>query len=334
MKLCIIGPEGSGKTDLATMLNQYIKTHPQNGLSYLDVDIKTKEYFDDVLKRLNDCDWPESTKVGKHIILKWKWQTYKGRNIEVVMPEVAGQDLREEICGDDNSVKLKERIKEADLIMLLCDVYGYLNVKDEYNDKTKLQNAWIVEKVLQEANERQKVILIVTKADFFEYDLPEDKWDDRQTIESLLTNYIDKFTYHGHKNLLQNRKLLAVSSVSTSDSENLTEENIVRKPKVPLKSRGMDKLIDELLGLIENNNSDTHQIQRKSTEISTSFRDEKIIKNEKNDNPIVGPLKAIAVGLCIVIISSIVQSVAAFFVMLIIVIVFVMLKKINSRTVN
>jgi len=253
MKVCIIGPDGSGKTVLATMINYYLENHPQTGLLFRAGDYKTKEYFDGVLKKLEHRDWPASTKDGEPIILRWEWQTDKGTVVGVNMPEMSGQNLREEICQDDSRLMLKQKIKESDLLMVLCDLHGHDCESEESIDRKRSGNGWMIEWALREASLKQHVIFIVTKADLFEKELPEGKWGDRDAIESLVKKYMREFNWHGYKDHLKRCSLFAVSAVSVSDD--LKEGDILRLPKTPLQSRGMDNLIAELRKVLKINTS-------------------------------------------------------------------------------
>ena len=96
MKICIIGPEGSGKTVLASMLNYYLENNDKSGLAFLAQDFPTKKYFDGVQRKLKNNEWPSSTKQGGQVILKWYWAT-NNKVAKVTMLDYAGQDLREAI---------------------------------------------------------------------------------------------------------------------------------------------------------------------------------------------------------------------------------------------
>jgi len=309
MKVCIIGPEGSGKTVLATMIDYYLENHPESGLASVSGDLSTKLYFDKIKKKLQHRVWPGSTTPGSPVILSWKWKPEKADAVEVKMLDVAGQDYRQEIEQDDSSVMMKQEIKESNLILVLCDLFGHDCESEEYTNSRRAENGFMIEWVLSHATVKQHVIFIVTKADLFEKELPEGKWGDRDAIESLVKKYMREFNWHGYKDHLKRCSLFAVSAVSVSDD--LKEGDILRVPKTPLQSRGMDNLIAELRKVIE--------INAHARPGPYSGRDEptvivntpiaEFVKNKiESENPLSGLLKAVGFVLCPLIVVVMVRG--------------------------
>jgi len=247
MKICIIGPEGSGKTVLASMLNYYLENNDKSGLAFLAQDFPTKKYFDGVQRKLKNNEWPSSTKQGGQVILKWYWAT-NNKVAKVTMLDYAGQDLREAICTENDQIGLNENVKESDLIIVVCDLYGHLEKKCE-EGFIRAGNAWMIEWILQNVRAEQKLLFVLTKIDFFEGELPYDKWNDRQEIENLIKKYMPEFGLTGHKRLLDKHFICAVSAVKccVEDKDN----ELVFVPETPLKPRGFDCLIAELVRFID-----------------------------------------------------------------------------------
>ncbi|HQB28291.1 MAG TPA: hypothetical protein PLO29_05025 [Paludibacter sp.] len=313
MKIFIIGPENSGKTILATMMNDYVENNPECGLGFYAIDYKTKKYLKKTLKALRSSEWPSSTKIGESITLNWKWTTKNGSEFVVNMPELAGQTLRSVICGSESNLLLQKEINEADLIILLCDIKGYLDEKGN-NADSQTEVAWMFEEILKNASMRQHVICVIMKADLWESELPEEQWSDRQAIESLLMRYFDEVSWNGLKKHLEMCTLLAVSSVSVTDG--IRDDEIIRIPEVPLKSRGMANLIAEILKAMK---IDAHDSVDKGKKFNVNPLPP---ERASGNNPVTGILKIVAIA-CIIsvilFISGLFYSWAGFFISVVII---------------
>jgi hypothetical protein len=237
MNIFIIGPEGAGKTVFATMLNQYIGEQPEHGLRFMANDLKTKKYIANELALLNSGEWPASTRGGEMVTLNWKWQFGKSHS-DITMIDPAGQDIRNELCGKSTALNIVENIRQADLLILLVDLYGH---QDDNNDK-RIENAWIVEHTLLEISEHQSLIFAVTKADMLTGSIPIPKWNDRQHVLDLVKEMMPEFNFSAYEPKLSrdNCCVLAFSSVTRTGNIPQEDGSLLRFPKAPLASEGMD----------------------------------------------------------------------------------------------
>jgi nicotinamide riboside kinase len=329
MKIFIIGPENSGKTILATMMNDYVENNPECGLGFYATDYKTKKYLKKTLKTLKSEEWPESTKIGESITLSWKWTTQHGSEFVVNMPELAGQTLRSVICESESNPLLQKEINEADLVILLCDIKGYLDEKGK-NADAQTEVAWMFEEILKNASMRQNVICVITKADLWENELPQEQWHHRQAVEALLMKYFDEVSWNGLKKHLERCTLLAVSSVSVADK--MIDKKLSHVPKVPLKSRGMDNLIAEILKAMKINVHDSDGTE-KNLGVNT-------LPPEKasGKNPVTDILKIVAIASALSVILwmfGLFYSWAGFFISIVIITIAVFgLKKLFGSFIN
>ena len=243
MNVFIIGPEGAGKTVFVTMLNEYVHQHPETGIVFRAADFQTKKYLSGELKQLRGGDWPTFTKPGTVVSLNWNWD-YQDMTSDVTLTDQAGHDIRRELCGESNELKILDKIKSANLLILLVDLFGH----QKENSNKQVQNGWIVEHVLNNLSERQRVIFAVTKADMLTGSLPRKQWGNRDCVLNLVRIMMPEFNLPGYEARLRgdNCNVLAFSSVAAT--ENREEQGtLVRVPKSPLASEGINLVLDKVV---------------------------------------------------------------------------------------
>ena len=238
----IIGPEAAGKTVFATMLNEYVGRNPQTGLVFRAVDIETKKYLAREYDVLKKGEWPTQTK-GKLVALNWIWDA-NGRTSNVSLIDPPGHEIRLELCGGSNSLQILDKIKGADLLILLVDLYGHQ--KD--NKEKQIENAWIVEHVLNHVKGWQSLLLAVTKADMLTGSLPQSQWANRTEVLQLVKTMMPDLNLTGYMSKLfsDNCRVLAFSSVTTTGNQ-AQDGKLVRLPKSPLASAGINQVVTSVL---------------------------------------------------------------------------------------
>jgi len=244
MKVFIIGPENSGKTVFAAMFNRYIGHSSSGNIEFRASDARTKKYFATTINTLEQEEWPISTKQGKLIELNWEW-LYDNQISSIKLIDPPGQDIRSELNGNSNALDIVNRIKEADLLIIVVDLYGHQSA--DSNKKT--ENAWIVEHTLRLVTDRQSVILALSKADLLT-ELPEKQWNNRNVMLGLLQKHMPEFSYSGYKNILTSSScsVIAFSSVLT---KNITGPGTLNRwPVVPLTSNGFGNFANSIIGAL------------------------------------------------------------------------------------
>ncbi len=240
MNIFIVGPEGSGKTVFATMLNHHISSHPECGLTFRAGDAKTKLYFSNTLKLLKDGEWPSSTK-GKLMELSWDWEL-EGEISNVRLVDPPGQEIRRELCGEANELKIVENIKKADIIILIVDIYGHMSASED----TRIENAWIMEHTLKNMAGSQRLIFAISKADLLTGSIPTEHWSDQNALMGHLPKMIPEFNLDGYAKILKKCTTLAFSAVAVESKLNPANNNLERIPQMPLTSNGLDFFIEEI----------------------------------------------------------------------------------------
>lgn len=241
----IIGPENAGKTVLTTMLGKFLSENPHCGILFTEEDIQTKQHTNKELVILKNGEWPSSTKEGSLLNLNWKWAV-DDFSILVTLIDPSGQGIRAELCGETNKLNICQTIENANMIILVIDLIGHYS--ETYNEK-KVENGFIVESVLRKVKPNQKILLILTKADELEqYRLPTSEWANKNKLISLITNLMPEANLNGHLSTIKklNCKIFAVLSV---DTENV--DTGIRKPILPLRSKGFEALTKEILHYIK-----------------------------------------------------------------------------------
>jgi len=242
MKVFIIGPEGTGKTVFATMLNHFIEQHQETtGLTFRAGDRTTKSYFAKERRILASGEWPGSTVGGKLVKLNWKWDTADAKS-EITLIDPPGQDIRRELCGQNATIGIVDEIKNAEILILIVDIVGDQGQSDE----TRTDNAWIIEHVLELVSEQQYVIFAVSKADLLTYRLPEQAWSDRDQVLAITRAMMPELKLASYLNKLPAGKS-SVLAFSAVDTQNQPHANQLRRvPAKPLTSVGMDKVVDAI----------------------------------------------------------------------------------------
>ncbi len=234
MNIFIVGPEGSGKTVFATMLNDYISNNPECGLVFRAGDAPTKKYFAKMLGILRDGEWPGFTKQGKLISLAWEWDV-DGNSSNICLIDPSGHDIRLELNGETSELAIIEKIRSADIVILIVDLHGHRDAPEE----RKIENAFIIEHVLKLITDTQNLIFAISKADILTGSFPVDKWNDRKSLMGFVAEMMPEFNQGGYREILNNCTALAFSAVATKDSSH-DNNGLKRIPLTPLTSQGLD----------------------------------------------------------------------------------------------
>lgn len=245
MKVFVIGPQGAGKTVFATMLNDYANQNTQGALKFRAADIATKKYLSKELEELRKGDWPRSNTEGKMVSLNWKWDI-NGQTSDICLTDPSGQDITKELCGESSALQIVNNIQGADLLILLVDLFGH----QKGNKEKKIENGWIVEHVLMNLTDNQYLIFAVTKADMLTGSLPRHKWASRDAVLQLTQSMMADFNLMGYQARLNrpNCQVLAFSSVATTENR-VQDGKLVRLPKSPLASEGIDMVVHAVLNV-------------------------------------------------------------------------------------
>ena len=245
MNTFIVGPEKAGKTVLATMLKHYVSAHPDCGLLFRECDSKTQKHLNRELRILKDGEWPRSTIEGALPQLEWEW-LHDGVWQPVSLVDPAGQDIRSELCSQSDALGIVQRIREADLLILVVDIYGHATA----TLKNRIGNAWIVEQVLKLVDERKSVIFAVSKADMLTGSLPEQDWSNQEAVLNIVETMMPEFELEGYRDVLTrpSSSVLAFSAVATLDPEpDATGEKFIRLPDPGLRSKGFEYFIERIV---------------------------------------------------------------------------------------
>lgn len=239
MKIFIIGPEGAGKTVFATVLNNYVNNNPASNLVFRESDIQTKKYLVGLYESLKNGEWPGSTISGRMVELNWEWQS--GKHIsQARLIDASGQDMRSELAGTSEDMHILEYLNDTDLVIMLVDLYDH----QQDNSNKRIENAWIVQSVLQNIKKEQDLILAVSKADLLISKLPSQLWGDSAAVLKLLREMMPEFNYAGFSSFFtrKNIQVLAFSSVETESRED-DKGRLIRLPRHPLKARGFTQIV-------------------------------------------------------------------------------------------
>jgi len=251
MKVFIIGPEGAGKTIFATMLHDYVTSEQGNlRIKVRAGDIATKKYLAKELNVLKHGEWPNSTKEGKQITLNWIWEV-SGRELSFQLADSAGQDIRSELSGEQDQLHIKQQIQDADILIILVDIYGH---QSDAHEK-KIENAWIIEESLKIAGEAKMILIGVSKADLIPPPFKREYWQNTEAIVSLFKEYMPEFNFEAFRRRLQSSKTSIVAFSAVSNTSNRSENGrLIRFPQNPLNPIGIDIIAQEIVRIVKKKN--------------------------------------------------------------------------------
>ena len=117
----------------------------------------------------------------------------------------------------------------------------------------RIENAWIVEHIIQNVKPGQQVILAVTKADLWEKELPLNAWSNRDYVLEFICKKMPEFALNGYKDIISkpNFNIFAFSAVSTIAKTN-NDGSVERLPNLSLGSIGLDFAIEAVVRAWEN----------------------------------------------------------------------------------
>ena len=288
MNIFIVGPEGSGKTVFATMLNDYISNNPECELVFRAGDASTKKYFAKMLGILQDGEWPGSTAQGKLESLAWEWDI-DGNSSKICLIDPPGQDIRSELLEETNGLSIIEKIRNADIVILIVDLHGH---KAAPKDK-KIENAWIIEHVLMLITNTQNLIFAISKADILKGTVP-DRWNDREGLMGAVAQMMPEFNQKGYREILNNCTVLAFSAVETMDIPKSDNSGTDRIPLTPLITKGLDIFVQGMKEVLR------QKRERDRNALKKREHDEMIAKIKKVFKILVPSIVAIIILISIV----------------------------------
>jgi GTPase SAR1 family protein len=242
----MIGPEGSGKTVLAAVLADFVDRNPDLGLRIKSVTFDTKKYFKEVISVMRRGEWPPSTRQGEPQALDWHWGAF-GEWYPAGLQDPAGQDIRAELTGQSSALGIVERIRQANLLMLVVDVYGHQSA----TDSQRQENGWIVENILQLCDpERTSLIIVATKADRFIHELPRDQFGNREAVLRTIASRMPEANLEQYGEVLNHPCCAAVAVAATEAEVEYTASGQTLKPAHGLRSLGMPGLVDKIVAAI------------------------------------------------------------------------------------
>lgn len=240
LKIFIVGPVGAGKTVFASMLNRYVTTHPECGVHFKTADWKTRAYFAKIDEALS-CEpwWPVGTAPGELIELQWEWEV-NGRLAKFDLVDPPGEDIERELRGEASNLQILEKIRTADLVFVLMDLYGHQG--DSHLKRT--QNAWIVENVLRHASPDRSLVVGVSKGDVLRDSLPAESWTDKERLLALISEKMPEFTMNAYRQQLSSSKVqLAMFSAISTESYLDAAGHLRQRPKQPFESQGLEVFV-------------------------------------------------------------------------------------------
>jgi hypothetical protein len=242
LSIFIVGPVGAGKTVFGCMLNQYVRTHREHGVSFKITDWPTKLYFANIKKRLNKQQWPIGNTRGSLTVLNWEWK-FGGRHARFSLIDPPGEDIESELKGESAKLGILERIRNANVLFVLIDLHEHQG-KSDYE---KEQNAWIVENVLDHADGVQRVVIGVSKGDLMEHLLPSKDWTDKRQLTQLISKMMPEFDYAAHKSQIEKPSVQVVMLSAVWTEPYLDKEDQMdRRPTLPLTSEGLGVCVDAI----------------------------------------------------------------------------------------
>ena len=267
MKVFIIGPEGSGKSILLTMINRALSQSKDQGTSAACKDIATQKYFTNIFSNyLSKGQWPPSTLEGKLIELRMKW-TIGGKSANVACVDPPGQDVRRALSGGQDPLGICASIYNADCLIVVVDLHDHARA----NSDKKAENTFIIEQALDRAtytgSHVKHVIVALTKCDLFKSEFPQSHWNRRQESLVFLSKKMPEFSIKGYLRLLTSDAcdILCVSAVGTTKSI-VDDDGIQRRaPTTPPNPIGISDLVASLSVAVKKSNhhhrTNLHQMQ-------------------------------------------------------------------------
>ena len=263
MKISIIGPEGAGKTVLAAVLSDFVQRHPNLGLRLRARGHETKQYCSRVMEVLKNAEWPDSTRKGKIERLEWQWGIDDAwHNADLLDP--AGQDIREELAGNSTRLGLKAMLVESNLVLLTIDAASHQGARAE----VRVQNAWIIEHVLQLFDPlRQNLLIVLTKADLVSHELEQGSWGNREAVLNTLAHLMPECDFRSYREQLVSANCSAVAVAAVEAEDHIADGRHVRIPRMPLAHPGLVQLVSEVVRAaraIETRRVESSQPQQRS----------------------------------------------------------------------
>lgn len=246
MKIFVMGMQAAGKTVFVSHLYYYArKNYGQKAIKGKRLDCET--YMAGILDTLNRPAWPESTKEG-HVKIMEFTINMPGISGEFNLVDAAGQDMENSFLLDEESQltatqkKIKAMITGSDMLIFLFDLDSVSKLNTEHK---KTESWWIFNKFCGFCKGK-KGLVVLSKADQFEAlsSLSEKDMGDTQIIRSFISSQIEDFGQYCSPENLDGLAFCAVSSVATETA--LVDNNPMRKPKLPLVSRGLENVFDAL----------------------------------------------------------------------------------------
>ncbi|MDF1811215.1 MAG: hypothetical protein P1V20_03345 [Verrucomicrobiales bacterium] len=251
MNIFILGSEGSGKTVLLAMLSR-CAANSQGSFILEPVDYASSQYVIEAQSKLEEGDWPSSTRQGELKQLKWKFgQT--GHPLHFMeMYDSAGQDHRAILLEDDPALlssenqRIRMEIDSSDILVFLFDLAIFYETTNlaELNE-----NAWLFKTFLTRPSWQTKQrIVVATKYDAYQENFNAVGGDTVKVIKNALpTNYSLDHLIDENSEVVY----LAVTSVVTETILD-GDGNPKRIPEMPLNPSGLINFGNTLVNAMQN----------------------------------------------------------------------------------
>jgi hypothetical protein len=251
LKIFIVGPVGAGKTVFACMLNEHLKAHPEDGVTFKAGDWNTKKHLAEIQDVLAKQEWPQGTlplKAGeKFTELRWEWEwkwkwLFGRRRASFNLVDPAGEDIERAMRGEGGKLPILGCIRAADVLFVLVDLHGHQGD----SAMKRAQNSWIIENVLREAVDVRRLVIGISKGDL-EHRLPTDGWADKDKLMALISESMPEFNLNAYRSQLQSTKVQMVMFSAVATESYLDDKEFLRqRPKKPLTPQGLEIFVKSI----------------------------------------------------------------------------------------
>ena len=267
MRIFIIGPEGAGKTVFLAMLSHYVATERKD-LILEPLDYASAEYVTRAQQALHLGEWPPSTRQGELRLLRWNFGTSAAALTEMQMLDSAGQDLRHILLEDQAAIltpdqqAIRQMMDQSDFLIYLLDLGSLLGTQDML---ALTENTWLFKTFMTRPEwQGKKRVVVVSKADIYREALAAHRGDVRKLIKHCLPPHLSLSHLMDAKSQIS---YLVLTSVVTT-TEIGEDGNPLRKPGVPLRSKGFEVMLPIMLSSVVAKAEQEQQMQQRAEELA------------------------------------------------------------------